>query len=588
MFEMLQLPFVQRGLLGIALLSVGSGLLGTWIVLRSQAFFTHAVSTATFPGLVLAAGLGFSALLGAFGVAVCTALAVAFIARKQPAAQDSATAIVLVGALALGVILVSDVFESSSSVDQLLFGSLLLVDSGDLWLAGLLSAAALAATVIFGSRWLATGFDSGAARSDVVLLVLIAVASVAVLHAMGSLLAGALLVIPAATTRLWFDRMLSWQIATVTLVLVEGVVGLMLSVELNAPPGATIAVIGGVMFACAAACRALRTTARGRMAAVVAAGAGVVLLAGCGSNDSGGKPKVVASTTIVADMTREVAGPDFDVAQILQPNSDPHDYEPRPADVRSIASADLVLSSGLGIDEFVDEAVDSSGTKARFVELGDAVPDRLESHEEADHHEQEDAHAEEGAHDHGDIDPHWWQNPENSIAAVKELTSQLKAIAPEKAQGIDARAAAYIASLRRIDRQIAGCMDQIPAKDRKLVTSHDAFGHYADRYGIQVVGAVIPSTSTQAQPNAGELAELSRTVRANNVKAIFPEEALNPLLADAIAKQTGARSDLGLYGDALGPPQSPGATYRGMLKTNTERIVEGFGGRRTSCQVDGD
>ena len=131
MFEPFQLPFVQRGLVEVLILSVGAGVLGTWIVLRGLAFFSHAVGTATFPGLVLADGIGFSAPLGAFGVAVAFTASVWGLGRRRGTAYDSLTALVLVGCLAVGVILASDVYHSGSNVEQLLFGSLLLVSGAD-------------------------------------------------------------------------------------------------------------------------------------------------------------------------------------------------------------------------------------------------------------------------------------------------------------------------------------------------------------------------------------------------------------------------------------------------------------------------
>jgi ABC-type Zn uptake system ZnuABC Zn-binding protein ZnuA len=392
------------------------------------------------------------------------------------------------------------------------------------------------------------------------LLGLIALASVAVLHAMGSLLAGALLVIPAATTRMLFDRLLPWQLATIALVLVQGTVGLWLSVELNAPSGATIAVLGGSMFAIGATVLCIGRRGR-RSVAVAAVVVGTIALAGCGgSADSASAPKVVGSTTIVSDLIRNVGGDAVDVDQILQPNSDPHDYEPRPADVSAVADAKLVLSSGLGLDEFMDSVVDSSGTKARFVELGDF------------------AHT-------GNADPHWWQDPHNTKLVVAAIAKELARVAPDEADAIEDRARSYTRKLNTLDAEIENCIGEVAKADRRLVTDHDAFGYYARRYGIRVVGAVIPSMTTQAQPNAGDLSRLSRLVRSEHVKAVFPEQALSHKLADAIARQTGARSDLVLYGDALGPAGSAGETYLKLMATNTEKIVQGLSGGTESCRI---
>ena len=223
MLEPFSLPFVQRGLIEVLALSVGAGVLGTWIVLRGLAFFSHAVGTATFPGLVLADGIGFSAPLGAFGVAVAFTASVWGLARRRGTAYDSLTALVLVGCLAGGVILASDVYHSGSNVEQLLFGSLLLVDGADIRLAIVAAVAILVGNVLFGRRWLATGFDeiggpaSGEGWLEVVLLGLIALATTAALSVIGALLVAALFVAPAATVRLFANRMAAWQIGTVLL-----------------------------------------------------------------------------------------------------------------------------------------------------------------------------------------------------------------------------------------------------------------------------------------------------------------------------------------------------------------------------------
>src|ERR1044071_5704760 len=157
--------FVQRGLLEIALLSIGAGLLGPWLVLRGLAFSTHAVGTAAFPGLVLADGLGFSPPLGAALGAAGFAGGVDMLGRSRRASYDTETALVLVGALALGVVLASDVFHSGSNVETLLFGSLLVVGPDDVRLAAIAAVLSAAGSVLFGRRWLATGFDAASARS---------------------------------------------------------------------------------------------------------------------------------------------------------------------------------------------------------------------------------------------------------------------------------------------------------------------------------------------------------------------------------------------------------------------------------------
>jgi zinc/manganese transport system substrate-binding protein len=578
--EPFQLPFVQRGLIEVLILAIPAGLLGTWIVLRGLAFFSHAVGTAAFPGLVLADGLGFAAPLGAFGAAVAFA-AGATALRGRRTGQDAVVALVLVGCLAGGVILASDEFGSGSNIETLLFGSLLLVDGGDLALAGAAAAVTLLANALIGQHWLRIGFDPTLADPDgprpqvfdAVLLGLIALASTAALTVVGALLVAALFLVPAVTARLLTDRLASWQLLSVGLVALEGTVGLWLSVKTNAPPGATIACVAGAAFVLVAAARALRRIPR--VAATAVALVALALLgAGCGggSGDGGSeKLAVVATTTQLGDFVRNVGGEAVEVDQILQPNTDPHDYEPRPSDVEGAAGAKLVFASGDNLDAWVDQVVSDSGSDAEVIDLGAKVPIRLPG---------ESSGAEASRYD-----PHWWHDPRNAEAAVRQVERALAAADPSQKAEFERNANAYLRELKGLDRGIAKCIDSVPAPQRKLVTDHDAFGYFAHRYGIEVLGAVIPSQTTQAQASAKDLSELAKTIEAENVKAIFPESSLSPKVAEAIARQTGASADYTLYGDTLGSEGSGGETYVRMEEANADAMVRGFTGGDHGCKV---
>ena len=582
MLEPFQLPFVQRGLLEVLVLAVPAGLLGTWIVVRGLAFFSHAVGTAAFPGLVLADGLGFAAPLGAFAAALAFTAGNAALGRGRDRERDSVVALVLVGCVAAGVILASDVFGSGSTVETLLFGSLLLIDGGDIALAALAAAATLVASALVGQCWLAHGFDPGAGLAsrrqrrlaDAALLGLIGLASVAALSVVGALLVSALFVVPAATARLFSSRMWSWQLATVGLVAVEGTVGLWLSVKTDAPPGATIACVAGGAFAAVALGRAI---ARGRWrgpgrAAALAAGALflAVLAGGCGTSGPGdGRLAVVATTTQIGDWVRQVGGGAVSVDQVLQPNTDPHEYEPRPSDVEAAAGSRLVFENGDELDGWIDQVVSDSGSDATVVDLGRVVPVRLAG--------------ETGGAEASRYDPHWWHDPRDAEAAVREIERRLAAAEPAKRRLFERNARAYLRRLSRLRAGIAACMRRVPPSERKLVTDHDAFGYFANRYGIDVVGAVIPSQTTQAQPSAKDVAALAELIEREHVSAVFPESSLCPKVAEAIARQTGASADLTLYGDTLGPADSSGATYLGMEAANADAMVRGFTAGRIGC-----
>jgi len=261
-------PFMQRALLAVVLLAVVSGVLGTWVVLRGLAFFTHAVGTATFPGLVMAGPAGVAAPVAALAAGTGFAALTARLAARRGAGgagADATIGLLLIGALALGAVLASDVFTSGAGVDQLLFGTLVGLRAGDLWLAGGVAIGAVGAGAALGRTWLATGFDPASTHAlgvagawgDRLLLGLLAVAVVAVLPAVGALLVTTLLAVPAATARLWASSLRSLVCGAVGVALVDGVAGLLVAWYLDLPPGPAIAVVSGGLFGVVALARAV-------------------------------------------------------------------------------------------------------------------------------------------------------------------------------------------------------------------------------------------------------------------------------------------------------------------------------------------
>jgi manganese/iron transport system permease protein len=255
--DLVELPFMRTALIELVLLGIAGGLLGAWIVLRRLAFFAHAVGTATFPGLVIADGTGFSATLAALAVALGYAGGVERAGRAGRDPGDVATALALVVALALGVVLASDVFESGAAVDRLLFGTALGLDDSDLWIAAGAAGLAVSATVLLGRAWTAAGFDAPGASSlglpvrtgDLLLLGLIAVAAVAALPAVGALLVASLFVVPAATARQVSRTIPGLLAISVAVAIVQGAIGLYVSLWLDVPPGPAVAVVGSTAYA---------------------------------------------------------------------------------------------------------------------------------------------------------------------------------------------------------------------------------------------------------------------------------------------------------------------------------------------------
>jgi ABC-type Mn2+/Zn2+ transport system permease subunit len=248
--------FLTRALVEILLLAVAGGLLGTWIVLRRLAFFTHAAGSATFPGLVVAGPWGVPAQVAALGSGLLYAVGLERLVRRRGVEPDTATGLLLVAALAGGTILASDAYPAGVGVDRLLFGTLLGLQDSDLAVSAGVAVLAVAATAALGRTWLATGFEPGSASAlgvragagDLLLLAGLALAVVAALPAVGALLVGTMLVVPAATARLVARSVPALQATAVGLAAAEGAGGLLLAYELDLPPGPAIALLGGIVF----------------------------------------------------------------------------------------------------------------------------------------------------------------------------------------------------------------------------------------------------------------------------------------------------------------------------------------------------
>ncbi|MGX6600657.1 metal ABC transporter substrate-binding protein [Micromonosporaceae bacterium Da 78-11] len=309
-----------------------------------------------------------------------------------------------------------------------------------------------------------------------------------------------------------------------------------------------------------------------RALAVVAAGAVTVLATACGTPDSAGAADgraplaVVATTPQVADFVRAVGGDEVTVHQIIKPGVDPHEYEPTPADMQAIGSAKLVVKSGVGIEKWLDPTTSSAGYRGPVVDASQGVTLRR-----GDPGDQETAGG----------DPHIWHNPLNAKIMATDIEQGLAGADPVRSAVFAGNLADYSAKLDKLDSDNRAAFAALPADRRKLVTNHDAFGYYVDRYRLDFVGSVIPSMDTSAELSARQLTDLVARIRATGTKAIFTESSLPPKSAQAIARQAGVRVVSGedaLYGDSLGPAGSPGATYLGAEEHNTRTIVAALSG----------
>jgi ABC-type Zn uptake system ZnuABC Zn-binding protein ZnuA len=271
-----------------------------------------------------------------------------------------------------------------------------------------------------------------------------------------------------------------------------------------------------------------------------------------------GRLPVVATTTQLTDFVHVVGGNHVDVYGILKPNIDAHDFEPSPGDIAKLAAAKIIVKNGVGLEEWFDPTIKNAGTQATIVDASTGVTVR---------HGEED-HVAEG-------DPHIWHDPRNAKAMVHTIALALAAADPAHRADFEANEAAYTVELDRLDAEIAGQIGGLTNK--KLVTNHDAFGYYVDRYGLDFVGAIIPSFDSQAELSAQDISHIVGLIKTTGVKAVFSESSLPPKTAEVIGRDAGVTVVAGedaLYGDSLGPSGSDGDTYLKMLRHNTREIVD--------------
>jgi zinc/manganese transport system substrate-binding protein len=281
-----------------------------------------------------------------------------------------------------------------------------------------------------------------------------------------------------------------------------------------------------------------------------------------------GKIQVIATISIIGDWVHVVGADDVDLKTLVGPNGDPHEYEPIPADSISVAQAGLIFENGLGLETWLDKLYESAQSKATRVVITDGIDVR--------HLSQNESKLAGGKDDDGD--PHAWQNVKNAIVMVSNIRDALVRADAAHAADYKARAAAYIEQLNELDAWTADQIKSIPAAHRKLVTSHDAFGYFGQRYGVEVSRGALESFTTEASdPSARQIAEVVEQIKASGVPVIFLENIQNPKLMNEIAQEANVRIGPPLYSDALGPPGSEGDTYLKMVRYNVRTLVAALG-----------
>ena len=280
------------------------------------------------------------------------------------------------------------------------------------------------------------------------------------------------------------------------------------------------------------------------------------------------KPSVVSTSTILTDLTGQIAEDEVQLIGILKPGADPHVYEPVPADSRELEKADLILYNGYNLEPGLIKLMNAAGGAARKVAVGEVVqPLQLQKGERETV-----------------PDPHVWGSVKNVIQMVAAIQDALIELSPDDRDRFTQNAAQLTTQLTELDRWITEQIQTIPLEKRRLVTTHDAFQYYARAYNLDIIGTLI-GISTEEQPSAQTVQRLVESVRSAQVPAIFAETTINPALITTVAQEAGVQlTPRSLYSDSIGAPGSEADSYINMMVTNTRTIVEALGGKVTPFQ----
>jgi zinc/manganese transport system substrate-binding protein len=586
-FVLFEPAFAQRALLAVLLLALISAAIGWAIVLRDLPFFTHAIGAGAYPvmvlGVIAGVSIAVSALVGAVVFAICLGLA-AGVGRARASSvsdgrRDVLTGLAVAAALAIGAVLASRAGSSDArlaiSPEALLFGSLLTIDAETLVVLAAVAGLVLMTAWFASDRWLAGGFDPGVAghfgssRSDIALLGCVAIGAGASLPMTGSLLTGAMLIIPAATARMLSDRARHLPLLVFAIALSTGLIGLYVSLSFDLPTGAAIAAVAGVGFFAAAGAVALQKArgplrTAGSLALITVA---AVAIGGCGGSSSSGAPendetlKVVATTPQIADIVKQVGGEAVDVTTLLPPDSDPHDYEPKPKAVAAIADSGVVFRSGGDLDAWLLPAVKAAAPDSAPVDLSRAAV-LLPAGETPD-----------------EFNAHWYLAPDNVARAAQRVRDELIKADPTARETFRANATQYLDEIDAVNKKLTQCANKIPDDDRKVMAGHNDFAYLAEAFGFEVAAQI--ASDGESEPSASELQKAVDKARAANVRALIASKGE----VSSLDKQVADKLDvplLQLYADNL-TTGDDASTLLGAISYDVDRISDAVTSGSVRC-----
>ena len=491
-----------------------------------------------------------------------------------------------------------------SNVDlmHVLFGTVLALDDHALFLLTAIAILTLFALALIYRALVIECFDPTFLRSvgrlgsiiHLLFLALVVLNLVGGFHALGTLMAVGLMMLPAAAARFWTSRLEPMLAIALLIAVIASTAGLLLSYHQGLPSGPAIILSAGAIWVISI-CSDPSTgcspaglpgaiskldikegnPAMNRTGTLLAPIFGA-FLAAAPAVSAEPNLQVIASFSILGDMANEIGGEHVSVTTLVGPDGDTHVYEPTPADVQALAKADLLIVNGLGFEGWLERLSTAASFKGITVVATNGItPLSLEEHhEEAEIHEDEEEHG-HGHHHHGDKDPHAWHSLTNGAVYASNIEEGLSAADPSNAAVYRENGERYRAEITALDQETRLSLEALPEERRKIVTPHDAFGYFADSHDLIFLAP--QGLSTESEASAADVAALIRQIRDERISAIFVENVADSRLIEQITRETDAVIGGTLYSDALSADDGPASTYLDMFRHNVGAITSALG-----------
>ncbi|WP_291292829.1 metal ABC transporter permease subunit [Enterococcus sp.] len=570
--------FLQNALITAVAIGIVAGVIGCFIILRGMSLMGDAISHAVLPGVALSYILGVNFFVGAIFFGVLASIIITYISNNSLIKSDTAIGITFSSFLALGVILIG-VANSSTDLFHILFGNVLAVQDGDKWITIAIALVVLALILLFFRPLLITSFDPMMAKAfgmnvqvyHYLLMLLLTLVSVTAMQSVGTILIVALLVTPAATAYLYTKRLSHMMVIAGILGGASSVIGLFIGYTFNIAAGSSIVLTAAVLFVLGflfspkqQTTPAKRWLTTATVSAAAIAGGFLIYQQTEQAAAVEDKLNVVVTNSILADITKNIAGDKINLHSIVPVGRDPHEYEPLAEDVQKATDADLLFYNGLNLETggngWFTKLMNNANKKADedYFAVSDGVEVLYLSDDE----------------DHTKADPHAWLNLENGMIYAQNIAKHLSSKDPANQAFYQENLEQYLKQLSELDQQAKANFAAIPKEKKLIVTSEGAFKYFSKAYGVP--SAYIWEINTEEEGTPAQIKNLVDQLQASAVPSLFVESSVNTRPMQSVSRDSGIPIYGTVFTDSIAEPGEDGDSYYAMMKWNLETIYNGL------------